>query len=162
MKSRFSYGLFAGVMVTLIFLAGCSTSRKVSTSDNHTSKMDSVRVVERVRIDTIRVASDTVRYKIPLSVIGSFTDTVFVFKSRVAKQEIKVSNGNLQFTSTCDSLEKLVLSYERELYRGSKFESNLKSTEKNIKRNRLPWWSWYLMGVFTVIVYITFKPLFKR
>ena len=121
--------LFFIVVQTAIFLAlfSCGSSKNVShTTYSKLESHDSIAYVERTIVDTVVIPAETLEVQIPFEVLK--LDTVMVFKNGRVQTEIRYINGNIELQSTVDSLEKLVLSTEKEF---TSFK-NEKSDEKEV------------------------------
>ncbi len=122
------YMLVAGVLLT-----GCKTQREYFQSNALVNEQsDSIRYVERVKVDTIRIPRSEVTIQLPYFIYEYDTlvvrDTVFEKKSGQATVQAAISNGQLTLSATCDSLEKIMLHYDRMIERYRTASSD-KSTE---------------------------------
>lgn len=120
--------LFAGMMVLLLVVAGCS--RKV-TSSITTEVSDSVRVKEVPRFITVTTPADTVLIE-RLVECDSVTNKPKPFtiekRSKQARLSVSIDNtGKLTGTGICDSLQKVIEAKDREIYHLRKEKSTIKT-----------------------------------
>ena len=111
MRALFVLSLF------VFSLSACSKKITSTTS----SVRDSIIIREIVRYDTVRVKADTIRVK-QIIECDSVTNKPKPFKikehSGRAKATVEVkSNGELTVTASCDSLELVVQTLDREVFR---------------------------------------------
>lgn len=132
------YMLVAGVLLT-----GCKTQREhLQSSAQLSEQTDSFRLVERVVVDTIRIARDTTAIQLPFIIYQYDTlvvrDTVFEKTSGRATVKAFVENGRITISAECDSIEKLVLHYDKLIERYRSTNTDLKTETSTSTRTTLP------------------------
>lgn len=111
------------LLLLVILFLGCKT---VKTVDKSQEKLkDSISYVERVKIDTLIIPGEKVQIELPC-------DELKPHSSAQGRANVKAEpkgNGYV-VVFTCDSIEKLVISKEREIYRLKEAlkDSNIKET----------------------------------
>lgn len=151
--------IFPFLLIMLLLVpVGCKTV--VESTDTNRYSSDSVKVKETVRVDTVFLPGATTQVRVPVEVLK--TDTVIVTRNKHATQSIHVENGQVTATADCDSLEKLVLNYEREIERISSQKEDNNMVRHEEKRGYRFWviTTLLLMGaavVFTLLLTSKFK-----
>lgn len=150
------------LIATVLLLLGCRTVKEVSNNEvsatEHVS--DSIVYIERVVVDTVQFPADTLRVQVPIELFS--TDTVVVFEQGRATTQIVYKDSAIYLTTTCDSLEALVLSTEKVVIKQQKKINELKqnNTETVVKT---PWFtSWWLpIGLLVLVLcFFIFKLKF--
>lgn len=136
----------------------CRTSESITSSTTTYNASDSVVVKEIVKVDTIQIPGDSILVHVPIFQLKH--DTIIRYRSKTASIELAVDNGQLKATAQCDSLEKLVLSYEKSLTSYTAKESTKETSEK---QKIVPWYFkagfWILASVAITIMYLLKKLL---
>lgn len=146
--------LYLGVMMIAV---SCKVSRdQIKTTETHTT--DSTSYVETVRVDTLRIAADSVHIYVPYEVLRR--DTIIQVRNRWAQARIEVRDSIVHLTANCDSLERLVLSYERQLLRFQTATAAVKDITVEKTNRLLPWYGWAI-GIAVLLLIIILKILLK-
>jgi Fe-S cluster assembly iron-binding protein IscA len=100
-------------LIIALVLAACGSTQKTS----HTARdsFNSVNRIEVIKLDTIVFAKAQVAIKTPLQALNR--DTTITATTKQAQATIKVVNGQLKATCTCDSLQRVVVSSRVEIER---------------------------------------------
>jgi hypothetical protein len=99
---------------SIILLIGLFAScRTVKTTEQvHEKQKDSISYVERVIIDTLKIPGDKIEIEIPCNELKSQS-----FSKGRAKVKLEPKGNGYTVIVTCDSIEKLLLSKQREIFR---------------------------------------------
>ena len=118
----------------LVLFTSCVSRHQIKELTNETSNtLDSVRIIERVIVDTIRIPAEEIISVIPITVFKH--DTVIFYKQGRAQTRIVYKSGKLHLNTRCDSLERLILSTQKELIHISRQnESKKQISESNKER----------------------------
>lgn len=111
------------LLLLVILFLGCKTVKTVEQSQE--KRKDSISYVERVTIDTLRIPGEKVEIELPC-------DELRPQSSAQGRANVKAEpkgNGYI-VTASCDSIEKLVISKDRKIYRLTELlkDSNVKET----------------------------------
>lgn len=140
------------VYLLMLMLVGCNATRLTSSTQVSNVTKDSLVYVDRVIVDTVKIPADTLFVEVPAEVFKR--DTVVVYKNGRASTQIIYRNGKVTLNTRCDSLEKLVLSRDRQIYNLHK-SINKTSTETKEKVNqRVPWY--YKLAMLLVFGFVLF------
>ncbi len=143
------YLIFIGALIALMILNSCRTTKQYNNSDSY--KSDSLIYIEKIRIDTLRIKGDTIVTRILCNEIKRQT-----IQSGRAKVDIEPSLDGKGYllTATCDSLEKLIISYEKQI---EKYKKDSNSVEKG-KVETLSYWQifWIKTGQILTTILIAF------
>lgn len=143
-------------LLGIALLASCQGTRQVTQEYSH--RKDSVVVREVVRVDTLHIAGAETTIEVPVEVLRR--DTVFVTRYRHAQARVSIQDGILTATATCDSLERLVLSYEREISRLTKQDSQSTYIEQKARapgRLQRLLYTLGVLGLITIVIIILLK-----
>lgn len=113
------------VLSSVVILIGCRTIKEKEVT--HEIYRDSIRYVERVKIDTLKIKGDTVSVFVDCNDPKPKPQTRRSGRSSVI---VEPTEKGYLVTAVCDSLERLVVSYEKTLYTlrtAHQRESKLKS-----------------------------------
>lgn len=146
-------------------LSSCGGSKHVThTEYSELQERDSTRYVERVIVDTIITPAETLEVEIPIEVLK--VDTVMVFQKGRVKTKLVYQKGNIKVESTCDSLQQLILSYEKEIqsFKDKLSDQKVTKTEKIVIG--IPAFyrvsAWVCGGlILAIIIYIAIKIVIK-
>lgn len=146
--------ILLGVMMIVV---SCKVSHdQTTTSELQTS--DSTYSHTTVRVDTLRIPTDTAVVRIPVQVIQR--DTVIEVRNRWARARVVVRDSIVTLTANCDSLERLVLSYRSELVKVRNRQQNREHTSVKETNRILPWYGWAI-GIAVLLIIIILKILLK-
>lgn len=143
-------------LLGIALLASCQGTRQVTQEHSH--REDSIMVREVVRVDTLHIAGAQTTIEVPVEVLRR--DTVFVTRYRHAQARVSIQDGILTATATCDSLERLVLSYEREINRLTKQASQSIYIEHKARapgRLQRLLYTLGVLGLITIVIIILLK-----
>lgn len=110
------------ILVVLILCVGCRTIKK--TEHTQQTKKDSVSYIERIKIDTLKIPGEKIEIQLPCDQLKPQSAA----KGRAKVKAEPKGNGYIVVIS-CDSIEKLVISKNREIYRLNELLKNSSSTE---------------------------------
>ncbi len=151
-------------LVIIVGLTSCRTSEQITSSAISNNSHDSVVIKEVVRVDTIRLAADSVMITTPVYSLQH--DTIIKYRSRNASLKVEVTNGQLKATANCDSLERLVLSYEKSNTAYHKAETKGFHSDKLKIVQTVPWYykaSFWILIILTItgLIILFFKTYLK-
>lgn len=152
------YKPFLFLLLCLV-AAGCKTARQTTFTDHHATRSDSVIIREVVHLDTVRIPADSVIVHVPVTILKR--DTVIRYRSERATATLQSRGGQITLTTRCESLEKLVVSYRRELIRTRQKNKTLRRESE--KEYPAPWY--YKVALWLALLYLLFqaiKALFQR
>ena len=129
-------------------LTSCRTSESITNSATMVNKYDSVVIHEIVKVDTIRIPADSVIVQVPIVQLEH--DTIIKYRSRSASVKMEVDHGQLRVTANCDSLERLVLSYEKLNTNYHRNVARKTHSEKLSVIQRVPWF--YRASLWILII----------
>lgn len=114
---------FSIILLVLVLCIGCRTTKTIEQSQE--KKRDSVSYTEKVKIDTIKIPGERIEIELPCDQIKPQSSA----KGRAKIKAEPKGNGYIVVLS-CDSIEKLVISKNSEIYRLSELlkESQKKET----------------------------------
>lgn len=147
-KDRLHTMMLTMVVVTLAMTASCS--RKVTEAvTSTTSQSDSVVYVETLRVDTFRLAGETITRTIELECDeqGQVMPVADVDREGRASVAVSTKGNTLTVTANCDSLEQLLVSKDTRLSRMSELRdklSHIKDTRINCTAK------WYHKGAMWI------------
>lgn len=143
------------IITTIVLFASCRTVKEKEVV--HTIYNDSISYVEKVKIDTIKIKGDTV------SVFIDCNSEPKPQTRRSGRSSVLVepSGGGYVIVAVCDSLQRLAISYQKEIFKLKKVIQK----EKQLKRIELTSWQsaqiWvgrllllFLIGYFTLKRYV--------
>lgn len=143
------------LFLLLVIAAGCNTARKTTNNHSTQSTTDSVFIREVVRVDTLHIPADSVVLYVPVDVLKR--DTIIRYQSRWASTTVQSQNGRIKINATCDSLQRLVLNYQRELIHKNSQAKDQQQSEKQDCICIIPWyykaalWLLAAVGLFIVL-----------
>lgn len=108
------------ILLVLVLCIGCRTTK--ITEHSQEKKKDSISYVERTKIDTIKIPGERVEIELPCDQIKPQSSA----QGR-AKVKAEPKGNGYVVVLTCDSIEKLVISKDREIFRLSEL---LKDNQK--------------------------------
>lgn len=129
-------------MTAVLFFMSCATSRKqteTTRTESSAADMDSVGSL-RTGLVAAGIPKSELTLKIPVPELLSLPPGAsYHGKSGQAGVDVKTEGDTLLVTSTCDSLQRLVLWYEEELTRiRSRTQENVEIARTEIKRRFNP------------------------
>lgn len=110
------------ILLIVILFLGCRTIK--TTEHLQEKKKDSISYVERVKIDTIKIPGEKIEIELPCDELRPQTSA----RGRTNVKAEPKGNGYV-ITASCDSIEKIVISKDREINRLSEA---LKAINKQI------------------------------
>lgn len=129
----------------------CTASRDLTHTDLRQTT-DSVIIRQEVRVDTLRIAADSVVMRIPYSV--AIHDTVIVVRNKWARARVVIRDSIAYITASCDSLQRLVLSYQKQVETYRATERNIEKTLTEKTNRILPRYILVIVGVILLILII--------
>lgn len=98
------------IILLLVLCIGCRS--KKTTVQSEVKQKDSISYIERVKIDTLKIPGDRIEIELPC-------DQIRPQSSAQGRAKVKAEpRGNGYIVKfTCDSIEKIVISKDREIYR---------------------------------------------
>lgn len=143
------------LLLLVILFLGCKTVKTVDKSQE--KRKDSISYVERVKIDTLIIPGEKVQIELPC-------DELKPQSSAQGRANVKAEpkgNGYV-VVFTCDSIEKLVISKEREIYRLKEAlkDSNIKETVE-LTFMQTFWIGAGKLFIFLLVLVIIVKLLFR-
>lgn len=139
-------------------LASCGTIRKTAT-ERVTIYTDTIIRVDTVRIDTVRVPADTVTLSVPVQMLEYVDAKGVSDRSGRATVRVQRINDTIYITAACDSLEKIILSKERELSRLRSSQHTATTTVEKKERNI---WHMVAVGGFAIVLIILAVQFFIK
>ena len=111
------------ILLVILFL-GCKTTKTIEQTQE--KRKDSISYVERIKIDTLRIPGEIVQIELPC-------DQIKPKSAAQGRANVKAEpkGDGYVVVFTCDSIQKLVISKDREIIRLSEALKNSKS-EKTI------------------------------
>lgn len=137
------------IAILVMGLASCKTSQQITSTTANATATDSVVIKEVVKVDTVHIAADSVFVTVPLEVLR--TDTVIKFKNQRSSVMLQVEKGNLKAIAHCDSLKRLVLSYENSI---SAYKKNTSEKHYSDKLKIVIPVPWYYKASFWILIII--------
>jgi len=134
--------LFISVIILVI---GCRTIKEKEVI--HNIYNDSIRYVEKVKIDTIKIKADTVALFIDCNDSKPKAQTKRSGRSSVL---VEPSGSGYVIMAVCDSLQRLAISYQKEIFK----LKTVTQKESQFKRVELTSWQsfWIVIGkIFTAL-----------
>jgi len=114
-----------------------------------------------MKIDTVTIPADTLRVEIPIRIFKR--DTVIQYRNGRASTRIIYRDGKLTLDTKCDSLSKLVLSYEESLYRSQVEREVLIEISKEKITKGIPfYYKWSLWISIACMIYIVASIFLKK
>lgn len=149
-------------IVLIILLTSCRlTSSLIEKTDKTSVKSDSTNYSYIIKIDTVTIPADTLRVEIPITVFER--DTIIQYKNGRASTRIIYKDGKIRLDTKCDSLSKLVLSYEEKLYQAQIEKEQLISISKEKITKRIPfYYRWSLWVSIACLIYIALSLFFRK
>jgi hypothetical protein len=134
------------LLLLVVLFASCKTVKNTQISQE--KQKDSISYVERVIVDTLKIPGDKIEIKIPCDDLKSQS-----FSKGRAKVKVEPKGNGYVITASCDSIEKLLISKEKEIIRLSeKLKSN--DSQKVVGLTQLQSF-WIVMGkIFMVLLII--------
>jgi hypothetical protein len=134
------------LLLLVLLFASCKTAK--STQISQAKQKDSVSYVERVIVDTLKIPGDKIEIKIPCDDLKYQS-----FSKGRAKVKVEPKGNWYVITASCDSIEKLLISKEKETIRLSeKLKNN--DSQKVVGLTQLQSF-WIVMGkAFMVLLII--------
>ncbi|MEO6176770.1 MAG: hypothetical protein ABIP27_16585 [Flavobacterium circumlabens] len=143
------------IILLVILFIGCRTVKTVDQSQE--TRKDSVSYIDRIKVDTIRIPGETVTMKLPC-------DQLKPQSSAQGRANVKAEpkGDGYVVVFTCDSIEKLVISKNREIYRLSQELKN-SNIEKTVELTFLQtlWINLGKLFVCLIILFIVVKLLVR-
>lgn len=111
------------IILLVILFIGCRTVKTVEQSQE--KRKDSISYVERVKIDTLKIPGEKIQIELPCDELKPQSSA----QGR-AKVKAEPKGNGYVVVLTCDSIEKLVISKDRDIYRLKELlkDSNKKET----------------------------------
>ncbi|QSW90695.1 hypothetical protein J0383_07765 [Flavobacterium endoglycinae] len=113
------------IILLVILFIGCKTVKTVEQS--HEKRKDSISYVERVKIDTLKIPGEKIQIELPCDQIKPQSS----FQGRTKVKAQPNGNGYI-ITASCDSIEKIVISKDREINRLSE-ALKVNNTQKTVE-----------------------------
>lgn len=134
------------ILIGLLF-ANCRPVKSVEQT--HEKQKDSISYIERVKVDTIKIPGDKIEINLPCDQIRPQS-----FAQGRGKVKAEPKGNGYTVVFTCDSIEKLVISKDKEINRLSE---QLKTSDAK-KTIELSFWDtfWIRIGKFLTGVLIAF------
>nr|DAI99787.1 MAG TPA: hypothetical protein [Caudoviricetes sp.] len=156
----------AAIMMTVLCLAGCASSRKSTTVEKiqtETASADSASGSRRAGLVMAGVPASSVKLTIPADSLRKLPEGA-VYRGKSGQANLTVGSddsGNIVAEASCDSLQQLVLWYEEELARirsETKNEiSNDVQTEEKRPPNPVRVFTWGMVAGLLVGMLLTMK-----
>jgi len=137
------------IILISILMWSCATKPHVTQY-----RSDSLVYVETVKIDTLRIPAETLQFRVPFYQL--VRDTMYTQRKGRIETKLVYTNGNLSVLSTCDSLERLVLSYQKTWLKTNKETRTEKPPDKSFT-----WWL-AVGAAITVALYFIIKWLLNK
>jgi hypothetical protein len=138
-------------LILIWALLGCKSKSSINQSSLEYQN-NAVLVERNVQLDTIRIPADTVKLTVPVSVL--LRDTIIQLKNNVATSTITINKGQFTAMAVCDSLEKMVVSYQQQttiLKHQLSQKSTQETTIREPKGRAYPFFAGLLIGTILVI-----------
>ncbi len=148
-------------ILLIVLLFSCRTSSLIQKTDKSLVKSDSTAYSYIMKVDTVTIPADTLRVEIPITVFER--DTIIQYKNGRASTRIIYRDGKIRLDTKCDSLSKLVLSYEERLFRSEKEREKLISSSKEKIVKKIPfYYRWSLWVSIVSVLYIALSLFFRK
>lgn len=143
--------LLAVAVALMVWLQGCTTSRTASLQTDSV-KVDSVLILERLRVDTITVPGDTITVEIPIECDSNFKvrPVVVSQRSKRSKSIIEVNNNMLKAAFNCDEYKQQITALEKQVNTLQRSQQS-RAEVKIVTERYIPKWAWYAL-IFSCIV----------
>lgn len=133
------------LLLLVLLFASCKAVKNAQISQE--KQKDSISYVERVIIDTLKIPGDKIVVQIPCDELKSQN-----FSKGRAKVKVEPKGNGYVITASCDSIEKLLISKEKEIIRLSEKLKNSDS-QKVTGLTQLQSF-WIVMGKIFMVVLI--------
>lgn len=172
-KLPFAVPIAAAIMISVLFVASCSTCRTTESSEIRHGAVSDIRsaelVAQEIRVTQKEIPADTVHLAVPISTLRELAPDVPVSTSKGrAKVTIRHRDGMIDVTASCDSLLREV-EYHAAVAAAFQKENRMlrmerKSAEKKEKKGSA-WGHWIeiisSLAVLIFLVYIIFYNKLK-
>ena len=155
----------ASIMMTVLFLSGCATSRKASVATEESKQVSADTLQSEVRQTwTETVPQEEANLEIPLAELTNLPEKAeYRVKNGRASATVQNKDGIIVVYATCDSLQRQCEYYERQMASYKKALEQQKNEAKTEKERSSNQWKMllfaFIVGVATgtVLTIITRK-----
>ena len=153
------------VFLLMLILVACNAKHVTNSTKVNERTKDSIVYVDRVTVDTVKFPTETLVVRVPVTVFER--DTVVVFKNGRASTKLVYQDKIITIHTQCDSLEKLVLSRDRQLLNLRSYIKESSTETKEKLKKEVPWYYksalWICLGLilFLIIRFIV-KPILLK
>lgn len=153
------------MLLICLALMACRTSKKFQSETTAVRKTDSSVYQEKVKLDTLKAARETVSAAIPFTLLRDSLLPYYEKRNGRATVSIERVRDSIIITATCDSLEKIIVTLEKEKY-ALQMLNEFQQKNKEQVTIQLP--LWFRLGIIgacvagVALLILQFVKHFKR